>query len=92
MSVKTASENLASYWHQQIEALQSSGQTQQAYCKANELSYHRFGYWLRKFRRQAQPVQSRKGSGFARHLFSVGPICRVISGFAQRSGASWHCG
>ena len=57
-------ESLARYWLQQIEAWQSSGQTQQAYCKANELSYHRFGYWRRKFRQQSQEVQSQKGSGF----------------------------
>jgi len=61
MNSKAASEDLASYWQQQIEAWSSSGQTQQAYCKANALSYHRFGYWRRKFRRQ---VQSRKDSGF----------------------------
>ena len=41
MPVKTESEALASYWLQQIEAWQSSGQPQQAYCKANKLSYHR---------------------------------------------------
>lgn len=61
MPVKAGSTALASYWLQQIEAWQSSGQTQQAYCKTNALSYHRFGYWRRKFRQQ---VQSQKGSGF----------------------------
>ena len=64
MPGNTEPEALASYWLQQIEAWQSSGQTQQAYCKANELSYHRFGYWRRKFRQQSQEVQSQKGSGF----------------------------
>ena len=64
MPVKAESEALASYWLQQIEAWQSSGQTQQAYCKINELSYHRFGYWRRKFRQQSQEVRSQKGSGF----------------------------
>jgi len=64
MPVKAESEALASYWLQQIEAWQSSGQTQQAYCKTNELSYHRFGYWRRKFRQQLQEAQSRKGCGF----------------------------
>jgi hypothetical protein len=64
MSVKAESEALASYWLQQIEAWQSSGQTQQAYCKTNALSYHRFGYWRRKFRQQSQEAQSQKGSGF----------------------------
>ena len=64
MPVKAESEALASYWQQQIEAWQSSGQTQQAYCKSNALSYHRFGYWSRKFRQQSQESQSQKGSGF----------------------------
>jgi hypothetical protein len=64
MPVKAESEALASYWLQQIEAWQSSGQTQQAYCKTNELSYHRFGYWRRKFRQQSQAAQSQKDSGF----------------------------
>jgi hypothetical protein len=64
MPSEAESEALASYWLQQIEAWQASGQTQQVYCKTNDLSYHRFGYWLRKFRRQAQETQSQKGSGF----------------------------
>ena len=64
MSSEAESEALASYWLQQIEVWQSSGQTQQAYCKTNDLSYHRFGYWLRKFRRQSQEAQSQKSSGF----------------------------
>lgn len=64
MPVKAESAALASYWLQQIEAWPSSGQTQQAYCKANNLSYHRFGYWRRKFLQQSQEAQSRKGSGF----------------------------
>jgi len=61
MSVKAEPEALASYWLQQIEAWQSSGQTQQAYCKTNALSYHRFGYWRRKFRQQSQEAKSQKG-------------------------------
>ena len=64
MPAKAESEALASYWLQQIEAWQSSGQTQQAYCKTNALSYHRFGYWSRKFRQQSQEAQSQKDSGF----------------------------
>ena len=64
MSSKAESEALARYWQQQIEVWQSSGQTQQDYCKTHELNYHRFGYWLRKFRRQSQQAQSQKGFGF----------------------------
>ena len=64
MPSEAESEALANYWLQQIEAWQSSGQTQQAYCKSNNLSYHRFGYWRRKFRQQSQEAQSQKDSGF----------------------------
>ncbi len=64
MPSKAESEALANYWQQQLEAWQSSGQTQQAYCKTHELSYHRFGYWHRKFRQPSQEAQSQKGSGF----------------------------
>ena len=71
MSDKAEPEALASYWLQQIEAWQSSGQTQQAYCKTNALSYHRFGYWRRKFRQQSQEAQSQRGSGFVPVTHSV---------------------
>ena len=64
-------ESLARYWLQQIEAWQSSGQTQQAYCKTNDLSYHRFGYWRRKFRQQSLEAQSQKGSGFVPVIHSA---------------------
>ena len=79
MPGKADSEALASYWQQQIETWQSSGQTQQAYCKANDLSYHRFGYWWRKFRQQAQEVQSQKGSGFVPVTHSAPSQCTGLS-------------
>ncbi len=63
MSGKVASATLARHWQQHIEAWQSSGQTQQAYCKANDLVYHCFGYWRRKFQ-PAQEVRSQKSAGF----------------------------
>jgi len=71
MPGKAESEALSSYWLQQIEAWQSSGQTQQAYCKSNALSYHRFGYWRRKFLQQSQEAQNQKGSGFVPVSHSV---------------------
>ncbi len=71
MPGKAESEALASYWQQQIEAWQSSGQAQQSYCRANELSYHRFGYWRRKLRQQLQEAQSQKGSGFVPVIHSA---------------------
>ncbi len=39
---------LEAQWRVQVERWQASGQSQKAYCQANDLSYHRFGYWHRK--------------------------------------------
>ena len=53
------------YWKAQIDAWQVSGQSQQAFCKANALNYPRFGYWLRKFRQQGAVAAARhRSSGF----------------------------
>jgi len=63
MPRQAGAKDQANHWKQHIEAWQSSGQTQQVYCKANGLSYPCFGYWRRKFRQQTQETQSEKGSG-----------------------------
>jgi hypothetical protein len=53
------------YWKAQIDAWQTSGQSQRAFCEANALDYPRFGYWLRKFRRQGVVADApRRRSGF----------------------------
>jgi hypothetical protein len=53
------------YWKAQIDAWQASGQSQHAFCEVNALNYPRFGYWLRKFRRQgAVAAAPRQASGF----------------------------
>lgn len=66
MTDKPDLEALAAYWKQQIEGWKNSGQSQNQFCQANNLSYHRFVYWRRKFegkprRRSASP----RGGGFA---------------------------
>jgi hypothetical protein len=54
------SDQLAEYWQGQINNWRTSGESQAAFCKAHDLSYHRFTYWRRKFdERQA------KSRGFA---------------------------
>ena len=55
MATKEQSAVLAEHWRQHIEAWKASGQSQSEFCRANELSYHRFGYWQRKLRPEAQP-------------------------------------
>jgi hypothetical protein len=49
MPSKALSETLAARWRPLIEAWRRSGQTQKAFCQANDLSYDRFVYWRRKF-------------------------------------------
>ena len=63
MSEQPSRETRADFWRAQIASWQASGQSQVAYCEANALSYARFVYWRRKFRRPA--VAERSGSGQA---------------------------
>jgi hypothetical protein len=59
MSKKAPSEALRSYWREQIDAWQVSGESQQAFCQRHELSYHRFIYWRRKL--ADQETATRRG-------------------------------
>jgi hypothetical protein len=47
------------YWEEQIQSWKASGQSQQAFCRANDLNYARFGYWLRKLRRMSAEADRR---------------------------------
>ncbi len=66
MTDQSTADTRAQYWKEQIDAWQASGQSQQAFCKANDLNYPNFGYWLRKFRRQGAvaPATAHRRSGF----------------------------
>jgi hypothetical protein len=55
--------DLAAYWQQHIDQWQGSGLSQPKYCQANDLTYHRFVYWRRKFERGAGGVQEERDSG-----------------------------
>jgi hypothetical protein len=63
MDVVETSETRAQYWQAQIAAWQASGQSQQAFCRTNDVNYPRFVYWLRKYRRQSMTV-ARRASAF----------------------------
>ena len=58
MTSKATTEALAGYWQQQIDTWRVSGQSQQAFCKVHELSYHQFLYWRRKFESRSTENQS----------------------------------
>ncbi len=62
MATQEQSAALAEQWRHHIDAWKISGQSQSEFCSVNELSYHRFCYWQRKFLRQAQQDN---GGGFA---------------------------
>jgi len=62
------------YWREQVEAWKHSGKSQRAFCQAHDLDYYRFGYWKKKFRREAPdntPVPP--NSGFISVLPTTGP-------------------
>jgi hypothetical protein len=40
-----------------IQSWQQSKQSQQDYCRENNLAYHKFIYWLNKFRRKQNPIE-----------------------------------
>ena len=61
MSTKPSDEVRRHYWREQIDAWQSSGQSQQSFCQAHDLSYSRFGYWVRKFRQHAPTCEQAGG-------------------------------
>jgi len=44
------------YWEQHIEGWRTSGLTRADYCRQHNLSYDRFIYWNRKFRKEPSPA------------------------------------
>jgi transposase-like protein len=64
------------YWQSQIDAWQSSGQSQQAFCRVHDLNYPQFVYWRRKFRQSATPSSAKASSGFV----SVVPTMSAVAG------------
>ncbi len=73
MSGKPASEALSGYWQKHVDTWRISGQSQQAYCKAHDLSYHRFVYWRRKY--EARSTVDRRPSSSALVPVTFRPPC-----------------
>ena len=63
MAKQDKSAELTEYWQQRVAGWQESGQSQKAYCEANDLNFHQFGYWRRKLLNQAEAGRQ-KDSGF----------------------------
>jgi hypothetical protein len=73
MAEQTSSDTRTQFWKEQIEAWQASGRSQHAFCKTHDLSYPRFGYWLRKFRARGEGAAAPcRSSGFVSAIASSG--------------------
>ena len=64
MSDSHTAQSRKEYWRSHIEAWESTGQSQRAYCKANELTYSQFIYWRRKFRPPESTTPAHSPGGF----------------------------
>ena len=65
MTTAKASKPLTQYWQEQITIWKQSSLTQKLFCEQHDLDYHRFGYWRRKFQKQAAPLdQVQRPGGF----------------------------
>jgi hypothetical protein len=43
--------------HYHIQSWRQGKQSQQEYCRENNLAYHKFIYWQSKFRRKQNPIE-----------------------------------
>ncbi|TNF47655.1 MAG: hypothetical protein EP304_07365 [Deltaproteobacteria bacterium] len=63
MPNEATSEGLSVYWQKQVNSWRESGQSQQAFCKTQDLSYTRFIYWRRKFEGKSKRARNQTSSG-----------------------------
>ena len=59
----TEPQSPATYWKEQVEAWKLSGLSQNKFCEANELPYHRFIYWRGKFEGATRGRRPKDDSG-----------------------------
>ena len=78
MARQNKSTELTAYWQQQVATWQASGQSQKAFCEANDLNFHRFGYWRRKLLHRAD-AGNQKASGFVPVTLSAQSVPTSLS-------------
>lgn len=71
-----------------IKRWQQSGLSQKAWCIQNNMAYHVFHYWYRRFRRQHPQTEARAKSSFVQlhvqgHL-SGAPWCELVMSNGQK--------
>ena len=79
MATKEQSAALAEYWRHHIDAWKASEQSQSEFCRVNELNYHRFLYWQRKFRKQERQVRQEANGGFVSVTRQADPAPRGLA-------------
>ena len=65
MTENTELDTLATYRRRHVERWRSCAESQAAYCKANDLPYHRFVYWRRKYEEDTTEPGDERSAGFA---------------------------
>jgi hypothetical protein len=78
MARQDTSTKLAAYWQQQVADWKASGHSQRAFCEANDLNFHRFGYWRRKLLHQTD-LRSQQDSGFVPVTLHSQPLPTALS-------------
>jgi hypothetical protein len=78
MAKQDKSTELSTYWQQQVAGWQASGQSQKAFCEANDLNFHRFGYWRRKLLHRTD-LRSQQDSGFVPVALHSQPLPTALS-------------
>ena len=104
-NLMAASTKLATHWQPHIEAWQSSGKSQAAYCREHNLVKSRFSYWKHKLRPAEPGLLNRPGSSFVPvrvmgdsnpglklqlpNGVSIAGICADNLGLAQQLASTW---
>ncbi len=72
MSDLINSTKLSQYWRKHVDSCRDSGESAAAYCERQQLVYHRFIYWRRKFQQQNCRTQlaPSESAGFSRVVTS----------------------
>jgi hypothetical protein len=71
-----------------IKRWQQSGLSQKAWCKQNNMAYHVFHYWYRRFRRQQSETEAGVTNSFVqlqvRERLSGTPWCELVLSDGQK--------
>ena len=69
-----AEQEVADYWHKQVMAWRTSGLSLRAFCDQQNLVYHRFAYWKKKYQTRGPRTTENltPGTGFTQVVMAGG--------------------